>query len=188
MVDSFSFTTLSTIVKYDIITKMALSKDVLTILSSYPAGYRLMRQQLLNPTTPHLRKRSVVNQKTLYTTLARLQKQGLVGKKNVLWIITKKGGEILRKRLNNFLPTHSHKVRHQVASSKNMIVAFDIPEKYRKKRDWLRIELVLLEFSPIQKSVWFGKAPLPRTFINSLNELNILSYIKFFEAKEASII
>ena len=69
-----------------------------------------------------------------------------------------------------------------------MVITFDIPETQRKRRDWLRAELSALGFVPLQKSVWFGPAPLPKDFTNTLVDFDVLEFMKFFEAKEYEII
>lgn len=167
---------------------MSLSDDILTILFSYSAGYKRMRQLLFSPTYPRLRKRSEIKQEVLYTTLGRLKRNGLVTKKDNNWTMTKKGKEYFHKRIKSLLPFHSPPLEIKKNLKKNMVVAFDIPEKYREKRKWLRAELTLLGFLPIQKSVWFGPAPLPKDFIIKLNELDILQYLKFFKAEEKDIV
>ena len=45
-----------------------------------------------------------------------------------------------------------------------------------------------LGFEMLQRSVWLGPSPVPQEFIDSLRKLQILQYMKFFEAKEADII
>ena len=69
-----------------------------------------------------------------------------------------------------------------------MIVAFDVPEHERYKRDWLREELLVLGFEPIQKSVWFGPSPLPENFVRELGSRELLSYLKFFRAREEELV
>jgi len=167
---------------------MALSDDILTILFSYSAGYKRMRQSLLGiQTSSHSRKTHRIKNQTLYLTLARLKKRGLAAKKDNMWAITAKGKKHLKEKSERFLPCHRQPGAPQ-RRERNMIVAFDIPEQYHWKRDWLRIELSLLGFSPIQKSVWLGPAPLPKDFIKNLNSMEILEYIKFFEARERDIV
>ncbi len=167
---------------------MALGDDILTILFSYQAGYKRMRQSLYGYSSFHSKmRRSETNNAVLYLTLARLKKHGLVKKANDVWSITNEGKKYLKRRLNYILPRHQ-KRNVSPPERKNMIIAFDIPEKYRRKRDWLRVELIFLEFLPIQKSVWLGPAPLPKDFIENLHSLEILKYLKFFEAKEKDII
>lgn len=167
---------------------MSLSDDILTILLSYSAGYKRMRQLLFSPTYPRIRKRSEIKQEVLYVTLGKLKRNGLVAKKNNNWMITKKGKEYFQKRIKSLLPLHSPPLEIKKNLKKNVIVAFDIPEKYRQKRKWLRVELTLLGFASIQKSVWLGPAPLPKDFIVKLNELDILQYLKFFKAEEKDIV
>ena len=70
---------------------------------------------------------------------------------------------------------------------KTTMVIFDIPEKKRKYRDWLRHELVGFGFELVQKSVWFGPT-LPKEFIIYLQKEKILQYIKFFKATEDDLI
>jgi DNA-binding transcriptional regulator PaaX len=76
----------------------------------------------------------------------------------------------------------------QKNKDKNLIIIFDIPEKERQKRDWLRGELVALGFVSLQKSVWFGPAPIPKKFIEYLAKMNIISYLKFFKATETDLV
>ena len=68
-----------------------------------------------------------------------------------------------------------------------MIVAFDVPERKRSQRDWLRAELKILGFIQLQKSVWFGPAPLPKTFILAVRDIHLLQYIKFYRANEYEV-
>jgi DNA-binding transcriptional regulator PaaX len=41
------------------------------------------------------------------------------------------------------------------------LVVFDISEKEKWLRNWLRRELLLMQFKPLQKSVYIGKYPIP---------------------------
>ncbi len=166
---------------------MALSDDILTILLSYSAGYRRMRESLSGAPPYRRQKARPTKGHTLYLTLARLKKRGLVTKEGILWKITAKGRSYLREKSKFALPPHCAKTI-SARPQRNMIIAFDIPEKYRRRRDWLRAELSLLGFSILQKSVWFGPARLPKDFISALNMLHLLTYVKFFEAKEKDIV
>jgi len=120
---------------------------------------------------------------SIRVTLSRLKAKGLIRNQNGLWNLTKKGLGYLSNKLN-FHPRH----KKSASARKNMIIAFDVPERHRKKRDWLRIELRNLGFEMLQKSVWFGPAPLPTEFVSSLEELNLIPFMKFFEAKKSDII
>lgn len=65
------------------------------------------------------------------------------------------------------------------------IVAFDIPEKDRRKRAWLRRALAELGLEMIQRSVWLGKVKIPESFIRDMAELKILNYVDIFEITKA---
>lgn len=163
---------------------MSFSNDLLVILSSYSGGYKRLRELAYGGTRPEYPTK--IKDNTFRVTLSRLKNRGLVTKKGVDWCITKDGRDFLKNKepsLKHFSRRNSNKNRE-----KNMIVAFDIPEIYHNKRDWLRFELIELGFSSIQKSVWFGPGPLPEDFLKSLDELKILKFIKFFKAKENDII
>ncbi len=66
---------------------------------------------------------------------------------------------------------------------KEVLVLFDIPEKERYKRDWLRRELVTFGYEQIQRSVWFGPK-LPKDFITYLTQENIYLYIHIFKVSK----
>lgn len=139
-----------------------------------------MRRRMLGYDGPADLKRFSKERKmsdiTLRVTLSRLSKQSLIEKSKHEWIITDKGKKLFRRILR--------KKEYEELSrrNKNMIISFDIPEKLRKQRAWLRYELTLLGFSPIHQSVWLGPAPLPKSFIQDLNGARILNYLKFFKA------
>jgi len=167
---------------------MSTADDIFTILlGDYSASYKKLRQ-VLYASTPPREQRSYASPKTLYTTLSRLKKNGLVAREGGFWKITKKGGKYFEKKKETSFPRHTFYKEIKRYAPKSMIVAFDVPERYRRKRDWLRVELTMLGFKPIQKSVWLGPAPLPKKFIESLDEFNILQFIKFFKAEEKEIV
>lgn len=167
---------------------MGSADELLTIISSYSGGYRLMRAKIhgyhsgMQSFSSHYKKAS---DGAVRVTLSRLKQKGFVKNKRGIWEITKNGRAYLSRKLY-FLPHHSQKISEKRA--KNIIISFDIPEKYKHKRNWLRTELMCLGFEMLQKSVWFGPAPLPDEFGESLRELDILPHLKFFEAKETDII
>lgn len=53
------------------------------------------------------------------------------------------------------------------------IVSFDIPEKERRKRNWLRRELLACDYTTLHQSVFIGQRPLPHEFIKKIDELNL---------------
>ena len=99
----------------------------------------------------------------------------------------KKKLDILLLRKTQVLPRINYNV---VPEEKNnlLIVAFDIPEKERRKRDWLRSSLRHLGLKMIQKSVWIGKIKLPDDFIKDIGVLNLAQFVHIFEVgKEGSL-
>lgn len=176
---------------------MSLTNDLLIILTSYSGGYKLMRQKLLMPnylqsnnykkTQGEEIKKLIKNkEQTLRSILTRLKKQGLIENKNKIWQITQKGKIHLKNKLISKIPHFGHLKNKK--TERNMIVIFDIPETRRKQRNWLRGDLMALGFILLQESVWFGPAPLPKEFIQYLNDTNLLQYIKFFKVAEEDII
>jgi len=64
---------------------------------------------------------------------------------------------------------------------KNLIVMYDIPEEFKKERDWFRRQLVKFEYIMIQRSVWVGPSPLPKDFLDYLKEIKIGNNFKTFK-------
>ncbi len=123
---------------------------------------------------------------TMRVTLSRLKRKGYVDNKNGIWQITKEGRAYIAKKISSFFPAHSKKIVSK--QPKSIIISFDIPEAHKSRRDWLRIELLRLGFEMLQRSVWLGPAPISKEFADSLSKLQILQYMKFFEAKETDIV
>ena len=73
----------------------------------------------------------------------------------------------------------------KIPNEKFTIVIFDIPEVKRNKRDWLRECLKNLDFSLVQRSVWIGKAKIPKEFIDDIFELKLGKYIHIFEVSKS---
>jgi len=164
---------------------MSLTDDLLIILTDYSGGYKLLRKRMkgwMDVPKPKRIDYQKLKEQTLRTILSRLKKRGLVEDKKGIWAITEKGREFLKNKIPHFghLKTENKK--------KEMVVVFDIPELRRKQRNWLRSELMALNFIPLQKSVWLGPAPLPKEFIKYLSETNLLQYLKFFKVTEDDVI
>jgi len=165
---------------------MSLVDDLCVVLSSYHGGYRLMRRRMHGDTrSAPLGKLHDASYGTLAVTLSRLKKRGLVRNDKGAWYLTKLGVTRLRERLR--VPPRFHGAASS-KQQKNMIVMFDIPERKRRARAWLRFALMDLGFTLLQKSVWFGPAPLPKEFVVSLRDVGILPYVKFFKAQEADVV
>lgn len=158
-----------------------------TFFTDYATSYRRLRgieRRTRNRTSigaadgEHERER-------FYKMLWHLKHQGLIEKKKRAWRITFKGKR-WRKRLaaraENTLPSHAYTAKRSPALT---LVIFDIPERERRKRLWLRVALMKLGFTRLQKSVWTGKVVLPETFLVDLRTLHLLSYVEIFSITKA---
>lgn len=105
--------------------------------------------------------------------LSKLKKAGLIEKKKDGWVATALG----KLKLSKKMPAQDYK---KESDNTLKIVIFDIPEKYRGKRDWLRRGLIELGFRKLQQSVWAGKIKLPMEFMDDLKELDLLDYVEIF--------
>jgi len=116
--------------------------------------------------------------------LYRLKQQGFVETdsrgRDRIYKITKHGANFLRnirERLHHappprrYIPVPDHEFK---------IVIFDVPERARWKRRWLRFELAQLGFTMVQKSVWAGKVKVPPVFLEDLGRLELLPYVELF--------
>ncbi|OGG21315.1 CRISPR-associated endonuclease Cas2 [Candidatus Gottesmanbacteria bacterium RIFCSPHIGHO2_02_FULL_40_13] len=111
-----------------------------------------------------------VNHRTLASVWHQLSRQQLITnkKRNNLYNleITKLG----RERLSNTLPSYEKK---RFWDGKIYLVTYDIPEKFRKKRDKLRYFLKKIGAVLLQESIWLTPYN-PRELINEfIQEQNI---------------
>ena len=160
---------------------MGIAEEILDIFfSGYNESYKKLRQKIRGN---YSYKNSDSEEASLRMTIYRLRSKGYIEKKGRGWIITRAGKDHIAR--NNRKKSISEESRKK---ERNLIVAFDIPEQYRQERRWLRNELVILNFTMLQKSVWFGPGPLPEELIDSLVDLKMLPFIKIFQAKESDIV
>lgn len=112
-----------------------------------------------------------------------LKQQGLLaevekgGKK--FFSLTAKGKDKLKKTKENPPLPITHYIKEK--DERFAIVMFDIPEKDRRKRAWLRAVLINLGFSMAQKSVWIGKVRIPQAFIDDLVKLELDDFVEIFQ-------
>lgn len=117
----------------------------------------------------------------LHNIIYQLRKDQLIeGSAKNKFRVTEKGRRILqklRRRKQNAFPQSVYTTQ---PGSLWYVVIFDIPEKERRKRAWLRSALQHLKFKMIQKSVWVGKTKLPKEFLEDLTMLKLLTYVHIF--------
>ena len=96
------------------------------------------------------------------------------------WQLTEKGKTKLKSFHGKFF-TPEGKLYVPESAQETTIIIFDIPERYRLLRRWLRINLGILDFDKLQKSVYIGKVKLPKDFLQWLVVLHIDRYIHIFQ-------
>ena len=108
--------------------------------------------------------------------LSRLQKEGLIKKdpKQKFYSLTDKGKELVSYIENRFL------ILQEPWDKKFRVVIFDVPEKKRHWRVFLKRELELMQFQQLQKSVYIGKFPLPVSLIKEIEADNMGKSVYIF--------
>ena len=118
-----------------------------------------------------------------YSLLSRLKTQGLIEKKD-RWKVTKEGLQklfVIREK-KKFSPKSA--LHEPKKDSVVRVVIFDVPERERHKRVWLRAALLALDFSLCQQSVWIGKSKISKKFLEDLRDREMLSYVQIFEVSK----
>ena len=166
-------------VYYTIQAIMTFTEFILGALEGKSGHYSMILRMLTEPTAPvRNRKNKTIDQRSFSATIFRLQKQGLIHRDQSGAIkLLQKGRErlkFLQKQKN--LPTHTSRFGEHGAPP-SVIVLYDVPETLRRGRDWLRAELISLNFRLLQKSAWIGAGPLPKEFPARLQELGIFKYV-----------
>lgn len=128
----------------------------------------------------------VLELQRFYSMLTRLKRDGLVLKRKtangVFWKITSFG-------LNKLKVLEENNTKYKSESDGRVkIIIFDIPEKDRKKRAWLREVLKILNFKILQQSVWIGKNKIPEEFLFDLHQKNLVSFIHILEVTKSGTI
>jgi CRISPR-associated endonuclease Cas2 len=153
------------------------------LTSNYGASYGTLQYNLQKKSAERAKtdfKRA--STKRFYDLIYRLKRDGLIQiNKNETLDITAKGKQFwerLRKRKNANIPSNRYR---SATSDRFIIVAFDIPEKERRKRNWLRSVLKNIGLTMTQKSLWLGKVKLPPELIADLHKLDMTDYVEIFE-------
>jgi hypothetical protein len=110
------------------------------------------------------------------TMLWRLEKKGLVKKKEKQYQLTVQGLKIVK-----IIKKEGVKKEWD---GKWRMVMFDIPEKKRDETNWLRYQLVAMDYKPLQKSVFIGKEPIEEDIFKDLMNHNIIRYIRMITVGE----
>lgn len=171
------------------------SSNLLDIFfSDYVSSYRKAKRMIYDfPESKIDRDFKFRERQRFYALLNKLKNQELIekrkiGPKSSLWKVTRKGVEKLNLiKEKKFFGKQNINYQKQI-DDKIKVIIFDIPEKERYKRVWLRAVLIFLDFKLLQKSVWIGKNKIPEEFISDLRERKILPYVEVFEVTKKGTI
>ena len=130
----------------------------------------------------HEREFKRYKKESVGVALSRLHKKGYVENSSSGWSATRKGRKYLKRtRLLSYIASPFEK-----NPPDNTIIAFDIPEKNRIIRSWLRNQIKIFGYKMLQQSLWIGPGPLPSSFLKRLENLNIRKNIKTFKITKKS--
>ncbi len=155
------------------------------LVSGYGASmnkieYEYQKHRRLSNIRKSQSKDLMAKRERLQKFLSKLKHDGLINEtkgENPKFSISNRGKAKLIQ-LKNKLPNRYYE---KINQNRLTIISFDIPEKLRGKRDWLREVIRNLDFKMIHQSVWIGKTKIPKQFILDLGEMNILEYVEIFE-------
>lgn len=122
-----------------------------------------------------------IKKRAFYDLLYRLERDGLMIRskgKNSSSRLTALGKKMLSKLKLKSKTRPPIRRYIKVMENSLKIFMFDIPERERSKRNWLRSVLIHLGFSKLQKSVWTGKTKIPEEFLYDMKKLNLLSCVE----------
>ena len=169
------------------------SAELLEVILESPYGtslsgfeYNLRKKQSARQQREDREKEEKLLQQRYYSLVYKLEKGGLLkrtkkGPRNKILEITQNGLKKLihlRKKKLSQLPPGTYPKGNV---NTFVIIAFDIPEKERRKRAWLRSVLKNLGLRIIQKSVWLGKVKIPEDFLEDLRDLKLTTFVEIFE-------
>ncbi len=129
-----------------------------------------------------------------YSMLNHLKQEGLIENKRrgrtSFWKITKSGLDKLKhsKEKKEKAPSLLDAEFPPPSGRGLTIVVFDVPEREKQKRHWLRICLRTMGFKFLQKSVWACKGKVAEEFIHDLRKYGMLEYVHIFSVNSSGTI
>jgi RecG-like helicase len=119
------------------------------------------------------KKKKIPKEMTIRQSIRRLQKQGFVKKKNGKYLLTKSGKNIAGYIINR------KNIVSKKWDGKYRVIIFDIPEKTKENRDWLRQELYILNYKKLQESVFISKYSLVEDLIKEIKRRKMGNYVNY---------
>lgn len=109
--------------------------------------------------------------KSIYDTLYRLHQDGVLTMTQNGYQITAEGSQLIHR----YFPERDGIWK---------LIVFDIPERKRKVRNFLRQKLLALGFKKWQNSIWVSPYKLDRQVEKELNELATKYFIRLIKTTE----
>lgn len=148
------------------------------------SGPRMAQRALRKQSPQHHIEINFKSKIAFWSLISRLKKEGLIkNSQNKKIIITQKGKAYIKSKYDKPSRSKRYSLKNLPETEINLVI-FDIPEKERIKRDWIRFQLEKLNFKVLQKSVWWGTTGLPKEFIKDLKKYEILNYVHIFSVKK----
>ena len=121
--------------------------------------------------------------KNFYVSVSKLKKRGYLTKNASTFRLTRKGEkEAFFAHLD--AQTILYKPRKRKWDGQWRMIIFDVPEKKRRYRDYLRQMLKTLGFKELQKSTWVTPYPIPDFLKELLWEERMKHFTRFITIKE----
>lgn len=119
--------------------------------------------------------------RSIYRSLKLLERRYLIGARRrggkEEWCLTPEGEKLVRRLKLRFISA-----RQKHWDGKWRLVIFDVPERIRDRRNFLRRELDYLGFHQLQKSAWVTPYPLPLEFFEITKELEVDNHFRVITA------
>jgi len=155
---------------------MSIVSEVLEELWNTELNYKGIKVNIFG--IPRFKKYA---ERSIRTTIDRLNKKGFIEKEISGIILSKYGKEYVKRKsesLKQFNKTEG------ISEDKKLLVMFDVPTERKDEREWLRWHLKKFGYIMIQQSVWVGPAPLPKEFSTYLKEIKLDKCIKTFKLEK----
>jgi DNA-binding transcriptional regulator PaaX len=117
-----------------------------------------------------------ISNNVYHQNIYRLKKRGILEDKNNVFYLSQKG--------KMFFQNPYRKVRGKPLKNNKILIIFDIPEKKKKVREWIRNQIKDWDFKMVQKSVWISYGPLPEEFSERLKFLKVDDGVKVYNLRK----
>ena len=123
-----------------------------------------------------VQKRRKISRDVYCQSIYRLKKRGIIQDKNGIFHLAQKGEKFF---YNTF-----RKIKTKPIKTCRVMIIFDIPERKRKVRSWIRRQIKDWDFKMVQKSVWIGYGPVPEEFTKRLKILKVYDGVKIYDIRK----